>query len=295
MEDFEISQDRYNEALSKYNLSIDEKAVENAVEMAKKDAEKLANRSVIAEIISLIDLTTLKPTDNEESVLQMVERINHLDNEHPDIPSVASICVYPNFASVVSESLEADNVKTCCVAGGFPSSQTFTEVKIAETSLALLDGAEEIDIVQNVGKFLNGDYEYICSETEELKEICKEKTLKVIIECGALQNLENVKKASILAMYSGADFIKTSTGKEVAGADPKSFFVMCKAIKEYYDETGKKIGIKAAGGISTTQDALLYYSIVNNVLGKEWLNNKLFRIGASKLFDNLLESLISSC
>lgn len=292
MEDFEISQDRYSEALSKYSLSIDKKGVEKAVEKAKADAAELENRQTLMDIISLIDLTTLKPTDNEESVLQLVEKVNQLDNERPDIPQVASICVYPNFANVVSNSIEADNVKTCCVAGGFPSSQTFTEVKIAETSLAILDGAEEIDIVQNTGKLLNGDYEYICNETEEIRDICKDKTLKVIIECGALQTLDNVKIASILAMYSGADFIKTSTGKEVAGADPNSFFVMCKAIKEYYNETGKKIGIKAAGGISTPQDALLYYSIVKNVLGDEWLNKNLFRIGASRLFDKLLEAII---
>lgn len=293
MEDFEITQDRYNEAISKYSLSIDKKGVETAIETAKADCVELENKKTLSELISLIDLTTLKPTDNEESVLQLVEKVNHLDDEHPDIPSVASICVYPNFASVVSESLEADGVKTCCVAGGFPSSQTFTEVKIAEASLAIHDGAEEIDIVQNTGKLLNGDYEYICCETEEIRDICRDKTLKVIIECGALQTLENVKIASILAMYSGADFIKTSTGKEVAGADPYSFFVMCKTIKEYYEKTGKKIGIKAAGGISTPQDALLYYSIVKNVLGEEWLNNKLFRIGASRLFDKLLEVIFS--
>lgn len=295
MEEFEFTQDRYNEALSKYNVSIDKKGVEKGVEKAKADAEKLTDKATVGSIISLIDLTTLKPNDNEESVLQLVEKVNHLDDEHPDIPSVASICVYPNYAAVVSESLEADSVKTCCVAGGFPSSQTFTEIKIAEVSLALHDGAEEIDIVQNTGKFLNGDYEYICSETEEIKDICQDKTLKVIIECGALQTLENVKKASILAMYSGADFIKTSTGKEVAGADPCSFYVMCKAIKEYHEETGRKIGVKAAGGISTKEDALLYYCIVKNVLGEEWLNSNLFRIGASRLFDKLLAEIISPC
>jgi deoxyribose-phosphate aldolase len=281
--------------LTKYGYAPNPEAMSRALDLIAANLDQVASEQVYKDCFSMMDLTTLKTDDTPASVTKLVNKVNAFQQSYPEWPLPASICVYPNFASVVSESLEADNVKTCCVAGGFPSSQTFTEVKIAETSLALLDGAEEIDIVQNVGKFLNGDYEYICSETEELKEICKEKTLKVIIECGALQNLENVKKASILAMYSGADFIKTSTGKEVAGADPKSFFVMCKAIKEYYDETGKKIGIKAAGGISTTQDALLYYSIVNNVLGKEWLNNKLFRIGASRLFDNLLESLISSC
>ena len=214
-----------------------------------------------------------------------------MEDKYPDIPSVASICVYPCFAQLVSRSLEVESVRTCCVSGGFPSAQTFFEVKVAETSLAIHDGADEIDIVQNAGRILNEDYETLAEETDELKAVCADKTLKVILETGALGTLDNVKKAALIAMYSGADFIKTSTGKEVPGADPESFCVMCKTVREYADETGRNVGVKAAGGISTVDDALLYWTIAKLVLGKDWLNNTRFRIGASRLADTLLNEI----
>ncbi len=225
-------------------------------------------------------------------MLAFVEKVNALDDKYPDLPSVASVCTWPLYASTVSRSLEVESVKTCCVSGGFPSSQTFFEVKVAETSLALHDGADEIDIVQNAGHILNSDFETLADETDELKSLCADKTLKVILETGALGSLDNVKKAALIAMYSGADFIKTSTGKEVPGADPESFCVMCKTVREYADETGRKVGVKAAGGISTVDDALLYWTIAKIILGKEWLNKTLFRIGASRLADKLLEEII---
>lgn len=284
--------DRVEEAFGKYNMAVDSKWVESIVQKAQKESLSLHNKETLQSLYSCIDLTTLKPTDNEDTVLEFVEKLNKKEIDHPDVTSVASICTWPKYAKLVSNSLEVENVKTCCVAGGFPTSQTFIEVKIAETALAVHDGADEIDVVQNAGQILNGDYDSLAREIDELKSVCKDKTLKVILETGALKTLENVKKAAILAMYSGADFIKTSTGKEVEGADPYSFCVMCKSVREYADETGRKVGIKAAGGISTPEQALTYWSIVKNVLGIEWLNNRLFRIGASRLADNILKEII---
>lgn len=243
-------------------------------------------------LFNCIDLTTLKCTDSEESVLAFTEKVNEFDDRYPDLENVAAICVYPNFAKIVSQSLEVEKVGIACVSGGFPSSQTFQEIKVAETALALHDGATEIDIVLSVGKFLSGDYESVCDEIQELKSICGEKHLKVILETGALKTSENIKKASILSIYSGADFIKTSTGKESPAATPEAAYVMCSTIKEYYAKTGTKIGFKPAGGINSVDDALVYYTIVKEVLGEEWLTNELFRLGTSRLANLLLSEIV---
>ena len=294
MEEQSVNQpttDRFNEAFSKYNMKVDEAWVKATVQKARNEIAGVHDKETLKKIYSCIDLTTLKPTDNEDTVLAFVEKVNQLEDKYPDLPSVASICTWPLYAKTVSSSLEVESIKTCCVSGGFPSSQTFFEIKVAETSLALHDGADEIDIVQNAGHILNSDYETLSDEIDELKSLCADKTLKVILETGALGSLDNVKKAALIAMYSGADFIKTSTGKEVPGADPESFCVMCKTIREYADETGRTIGVKAAGGISTVEDALLYWTIAKIILGKDWLNNTRFRIGASRLADKLLEEI----
>ena len=287
----EPTTDKFSQAFSKYNMNVDSAWVKSVIEKAKKEILSGGDKETLKKIFSCIDLTTLKPTDNEDTVLAFVEKVNKMEDKYPDIPSVASICVYPCFAQLVSRSLEVESVRTCCVSGGFPSAQTFFEVKVAETSLAIHDGADEIDIVQNAGRILNEDYETLAEETDELKAVCADKTLKVILETGALGTLDNVKKAALIAMYSGADFIKTSTGKEVPGADPESFCVMCKTVREYADETGRNVGVKAAGGISTVDDALLYWTIAKLVLGKDWLNNTRFRIGASRLADTLLNEI----
>lgn len=287
----EPTTDKFSQAFSKYNMNVNSAWVKSVIEKAKKEILSGGDKETLKKIFSCIDLTTLKPTDNEDTVLAFVEKVNKMEDNYPDIPSVASICVYPCFAQIVSRSLEVESVKTCCVSGGFPSAQTFFEVKVAETSLAIHDGADEIDIVQNAGRILNEDYETLAEETDELKAVCADKTLKVILETGALGTLDNVKKAALIAMYSGADFIKTSTGKEVPGADPESFCVMCKTVREYADETGRNVGVKAAGGISTVDDALLYWTIAKIVLGKDWLNNTRFRIGASRLADTLLNEI----
>lgn len=284
-------QSKYEFVMNEYPETPSDEEIAKAVKKAGEKVEKNRKKEILKEIYSCLDLTTLKCTDNAESVLAFTEKVNALDETHPDLKNVAAICVYPNFAGIVSQSLEVEGVEVACVSGGFPSSQTFPEVKIAETALALKEGATEIDIVMSVGKFLSGDYEGVCDEIQELKDLCGDKSLKVILETGALKSAENIKKASILSMYSGADFIKTSTGKEAPGATPEAAFVMCKAIKEYYAKSGRKVGFKAAGGITSIEDALLYYNIVEDVLGKEWLNSKLFRIGTSRLAGTLLNEI----
>jgi len=286
-------QSKYEEALNKYNLDIDDAAVKEAVRtlIAEKVHEN-DTPEVKRFLMGSIELTTLKTTDSDTSVLAFTERVNEFDNQYPDLPHVATICVYPCFASIVSQSLEVDGVEIACVSGSFPSSQALLEVKIAETALAIKDGATEIDIVMPVGKFLSGDYEGVSDEINELKQVCGEHAMKVILETGDLGTAANIKKASILAMYAGADYIKTSTGKEKISATPEAAYVMCQAIKEYYDETGIQIGFKPAGGINTVMDAVIYYTIVKEVLGEKWLTNKWFRLGTSRLANLLLSEIV---
>ena len=283
---------KYDEALSKYNTDISDAEVGEAVK--KIIAEKVPqndNPDTKKFIFGSIELTTLKTTDSDESVLAFTERVNDFDATYPNLPHVATICVYPCFAKVVNESLEVDGVEIACVSGSFPSSQALIEVKVAETALAVKDGATEIDIVMPVGKFLSGDYEGVCDDISELKQTCGDAAMKVILETGCLKTASNIKKASILAMYAGADYIKTSTGKEKISATPEAAYVMCQAIKEYYDETGIQIGFKPAGGINTPMDALIYYTIVKEVLGEKWLTNKWFRLGTSRLANMLLSEI----
>ena len=286
-------QSKYELALSKYNTHLhDDEVMIKVDRLIEKNLGENDNLEVKKRLFHCIDLTTLKCTDSEEGIMKFTNKVNEFVDKYPDLDNVAAICVYPNMAEIVSDTLEADNVKIACVSGGFPSSQTFMEVKVAETAMAIHTGAEEIDIVMPVGKFLCGDYEGMCDEIGELKDICGDKTLKVILETGALKTASNIKKAAILAMYSGADFIKTSTGKEAISATPEAAWVMCEAIKEYYKETGRKVGFKAAGGVDTVKKALAYYTIVKEILGEEWLNNGLFRIGTSRLANSLLSEIV---
>lgn len=283
---------KYDTALNLYNTRLKDEDAEKAVKAILEKVSENNTNDVKRFLFSTIEITSLTVTDNEDSILALTEKINDFTEENPTFPHPAAICVYPRFAKIVSESLEADGVEITCVAGGFPSSQTFPEVKTIETSLALKDGATEIDIVLPVGFFLAGDYEQVCDEIEEAKAIVgEESNLKVILETGALKTAENIKKAAILSMYSGADFIKTSTGKIEVSATPMAVYVMCQAIKEYFDNTGRKVGIKIAGGVRTTEQAVAYYTIVKEVLGKEWLYTEFFRIGASSLANNILTDL----
>lgn len=284
---------KYEDALRKYNTNLDDAAVREAVR--KIIAEKVPENDTMDVkkfLFGSIELTTLKTTDSDTSVLAFTECVNDFDNEYPDLPHVATICVYPCFAKTVSESLEVDGVEIACVSGSFPSSQARIEVKVAETALAVADGATEIDIVLPVGKFLSGDYEGVCDDIAEMKAACGESVpMKVILETGALKTASNIKKASILSMYAGADYIKTSTGKMEPAATPEAAYVMCQAIKEYYDETGIQIGFKPAGGINSVMDAIIYYTIVKEVLGEKWLTNKWLRLGTSRLANMLLSEL----
>ena len=284
---------KYNNALSLYPTPLtDEQVKSRTAQIIEKYVAENNTQEVKKFLFNCIDLTTLKTEDSEESVLKFTERVNDFENEYPDLKNVAAICVYPCFAKIVSQSLEVESVNVACVSGSFPSSQTFTEVKVAETALALADGATEIDIVIAVGKYLSGDYEGMCDEIEEIKSVCGDRHLKVILETGALKSASNIWKASILAMYSGADFIKTSTGKQEPAATPEAAYVMCQAIKAYHEKTGRKVGFKPAGGINSVNDALVYYTIVKEVLGEEWLNNELFRIGTSRLANLLLSDIV---
>lgn len=285
--------DKHHEAIASFTPVGDDNAVKAAVE--KIIAEHFVennNQEVYKFLFNTIDLTTLKATDSPQSVADFTERVNAFDEEYPELKNVAAICVYPNFAQVVSTVLDVTGVKVACVSGGFPASQTFPEVKVAETALAVDGGADEIDIVLNVGNFLDEDYEEVCDEIAEIKCACRDAHLKVILETGALKTAENIQKASILAMYSGADFLKTSTGKEYPGASLEAAYVMAKCIKEYYEKTGIKIGFKAAGGVATTEDAVKYYTVIKEVLGEEWLSNEYFRLGASRLANNLLGDIL---
>lgn len=287
--------DKYRDAIAASGVLADDGAVKAAVDkILAEHLEENKTQEVYRKIFNCIDLTTLKSTDSPDSVAQFTKRVNDFDEEHPELPNVAAICVYPVFAEVVRQVLEVSQVNIACVSAGFPSSQTFPEVKIAETALAVGAGADEIDIVMNLGLFFDGDYEELCDEMEEIKHSCRRARLKVILESGALKTAENIRAASILSLYSGADFLKTSTGKEYPGASLEAAYVMCQCIKEYFDKTGTMVGFKAAGGVASTEDAVKYYTIVKEVLGDAWLDNEYFRIGASRLANNLLSDILGS-
>lgn len=284
---------KYEEALALYNTEISDTEVKSAIKkIIGENVHENDTQEVKKFLMGSIELTSLKTTDSDTSILALTESVNKFDEIYPDLPHVATICVYPCFANIVNEALEVDGVEIACVSGSFPSSQAVMEVKIAETALALQDGATEIDIVMPVGKFLSGDYEGVSDEISELKEICGDKKLKVILETGCLKTAKNIKRAAILAMYAGADYIKTSTGKLEPAATPEAAYVMCQAIKEYYNKTGIQIGFKPAGGLNTVMDALIYYTIVKEVLGEKWLTNQWFRLGTSRLANLLLSEVL---
>lgn len=289
----EVNESKIMQAFKKYNLELDDEQVKKEVQnlLAKHLAEN-NTKEVKTFLLNSVELTTLKTDDSEDSVMQFIERVNKFDDVYPELGHVATVCVYPCFASICHDTLENDDIEITCVSACFPSSQSFIEVKIAETSLALHDGATEIDIVQSVGKFLAGDYETVADEIAELKAVCGDHKMKVILETGCLKTASNIKKASILAMYAGADYIKTSTGKLEPAATPEAAYVMCQAIKEYYDVTGIQIGFKPAGGMKTVEDTLIYYTIVKEVLGEKWLNNRMFRLGTSSCANKLLSDII---
>ena len=288
----EETPNKYTQALKESNVCADDAIVKSEVEkLLAEHVDENRNQEVFKFLLNCIDLTTLSSTDSEKSVAAFTQKVNEFENSYPQYKNVAAICVYSNFAGIVSSNLEVSDVNLAVCSANFPSSQARLEVKCAETALAVAVGANEVDIVFNLGYFMDEDYEEIADEISEIKEAAGDALLKVILETGALKTAENIKKASILSMYSGADFIKTSTGKIYDGATPEAAFVMCQCIKEYYEKHGVMIGFKASGGVRTSADALVYYTIVKEVLGEEWLNNRYFRIGASSLANNLFADI----
>ncbi len=287
----DIPDNKYLKAIADTQVCTDDAQVAAAVQkIIDEHYQENCTNEVYQFLLNCVDLTTLSTTDSEHSVAEFTKRVNDYWVKYPDYKNVAAICVYSNFAAVVQANLEVSDVGIAVCSACFPSSQAHLESKIAETALAVNDGADEVDIVINMGYFIDGAYEEMCDEIAELKAAVGERHLKVILETGCLKTAENIKKASVLAMYSGADFIKTSTGKMYPGASLEAAYVMCQCIKEYYQKHGVMIGFKAAGGIRTTEDAVKYYTIVKEVLGEEWLSNEHFRIGASSLANALFQS-----
>ncbi len=282
----------YTNKLNQYDPAVSEQEVAAAVEKARALAVKNECADVYKLCYSCIDITSLNVTDSVLQITEFTQKTVEFNQHFPDIPNVASICVYPNFVETVGLAIGDSGMAITSVAGGFPSSQTYTEVKMLEVAMAVENGADEVDIVLNVGQMLTGDYEPMANEVELLRrEVGEETLLKVIIESGALKTPELIRKASLLSMFAGADFVKTSTGKISVAATPEAAVVMCQAIRDYYAQTGRKIGFKAAGGVRTPQDAALYYTIVEMILGAEWLTPALFRIGASSAANNLLTAI----
>jgi len=272
-------------------LSIED--IKFELEEIREVAVKNNNTNMFGKALSCIDLTTLNSTDTVSSVTAFTEKVNQFPAAFSGISNVAAICVYPNMAGTVKNTLKVPNVRIAAVAGGFPTSMTFTSVKVEEARLAVAAGANEIDIVIPLWAFLAGDFETCTTEISAIKNAIGAAHLKVILETGVL-NVDQIWQASALAIEAGADFIKTSTGKLPQAASPEAAFVMCLAIKQHFEETGQKIGFKPAGGIVTPEDAILYLTIVQEILGNDWLTPELFRIGASRLANNLLEKITGS-
>ena len=286
------------EYLKKYGYAPDQEAMGRALELIASSLDDLASEQVYKECFSMMDLTTLKTDDTQTSVAKLAEKVNSFREAYPEWPLPASVCVYPNFAATVKETRKCD-FNITVVSACFPSSQSFLEVKLRECELAVEQGADEVDIVLALNSFLAGDYDAAAEEIRQVRACIdavaakqgRKVHLKVILETGLLRKPETIAEASFLAMEAGADFIKTSTGKVDVNATPAAAYVMCECIAKYYEATGKKIGFKPAGGISSAADALCYYSIVSTILGKEWLNKELFRFGVSRVANNLLAAV----
>lgn len=275
----------------KYRKNLSRQFINRLTESAVASIGSYTNPGGYKTIFSLLDLTSLNTTDTEIEIRSLCEKVNQLTDRFPETPNVAAICVYPSLVRTVREVLVAPKVKIASVAGGFPSSQTFLKIKLAEIELAIESGAEEIDVVISLGKFLESNYAFVEEELKEIKRVVKNNHLKVILETGALSSYDEIYTASMLAMEAGADFIKTSTGKLQPAATIEAVGIMCTAIQDFYSATGKRVGIKPAGGISGTSDALPYLALVSDTLGNDWINPVLFRFGASRLANRLLSEI----
>lgn len=290
----ETTKSKYEEAFASYAPALEGEALSGTIKQIIADQRQGLDLLEVKKFLhGTIDLTTLMGADTETKVATFTEQVNGYDGLDETVPNVAAICVYPNFVSTVRETLTTPDVRIACVSGAFPASQSFIEVKIAETSLAVAAGADEIDIVLNLGKFLEEDYAVASEEIEEQKAACRDAHLKVILETGALETPERIRRASILSLYSGADFLKTSTGKEYPGASLEAAYTMCQVLRQYYEKHGERKGIKFSGGIRTPEDAVDYYCMVRAILGDEWLTPELFRIGASSLVTSLQKEILA--
>lgn len=284
---------------SKYGYTPDVEAINRGLQIIAGNLDKIMCEQVLKDCFSMMDLTTLKTNDTPSSVSKLVAKVNAFQGRYPEYPNPASICVFSNFAPLLKKELTADGVHITVVSACFPSSQSFLEVKVKEVEMAVEAGADEVDIVLALNSFLEGDYDAATAEIVAVRECIdrisaqqnREVHLKVILETGLLVSPENIANASFLAMEAGADFIKTSTGKVDVNATPTAAYIMCECIAAYYKLTGKKIGFKPAGGMSSALDAVSYYSIVSSVLGKEWLNKDLFRFGVSRMANNLISEI----
>ncbi len=287
-----MEKNKYIETFELFSPTLSQEAITLKVgEIVQKNYDKAYSKETLSFLYSTIDLTSLSATDTEKSIKTMVESVNKHAKENNAQPNVAAVCVYPAQISTVKKHLKVESVHIAAVSGGFPASQTFEEIKYAETALSVASGANEIDIVLNLNHFLSEDYSSAVLEIEEQKASCRGALLKVILETGALKEPEAIRRASILSLFSGADFIKTSTGKEFPGATLEAVYVMCCVLKEYHKRYNRRIGIKVSGGVRTAEDAVKYYCIISEILGKEWLTPQLFRIGASSLMDNLKKAI----
>ncbi len=285
--------EKMKELYAQYNCNLNDDQVKKEVEaILAQNFDKNNTVEVYKKCFNLIDLTSLNSTDTEDQIGTMMQKVNDFPESYPEMPNVAAVCIYPSLVPVTRAVLDRENgVNIAAVAACFPSSQSFIEVKVAETALTVQAGADEIDVVISIGKFFSGFHSEVYDELKELKAACGKAHLKVILESGALRSAVEIKQASLLAIAAGADFIKTSTGKSDPAATLEAAYIMSGAIKEYYEKTGIKIGFKPAGGVATTEEAVKFYTVVHSVLGDDWMNNKLFRFGASRLANNLLSSI----
>lgn len=274
-----------------YDFDVNDAEVEYEVDLIKSKLDDLRSIDALKTCFSCIDLTSLNTSDTLQTGKTIAEKVNRFQKEFPYMPNVAAICVYPSLVNEVSHNLKAKDVKIATVTGGFPHSQTFLDIKLSESQMAVEVGADEVDIVMPVGRFLEEDYETVYNEIAQIKDVIGDARLKVILETGVHPTYSSIRLAALIAMEAGADFVKTSTGKMNVGATPHAVYVMAQAVKDFYDRTERMVGIKPAGGVVTTNDALAYYGIIKNVLGEDWLTNEYFRIGASRLANNLLSDI----
>ena len=277
--------------LKKYNYTLTDEAIKATIDSVKANLSNWKTKEIYSDCLGMVDLTTLNGTDTPTKVKALVEKVNKSKELYPSAPYPASICAYPNFSKTIKDTLTAEGVHITVVSGCFPASQSYLEVKVLESKMAVENGANEVDIVLAHNAFLDGDYAECAREISEIKKTVGDAHLKVILESGSLPTTQDIALASFIAMEAGADFIKTSTGKVDVNATPAAAYVMCECIARFHEITGKKIGFKPAGGISSAADALCYYSIVSTILGKEWLNKEYFRFGVSRVANSILAAV----